>query len=74
MSALLAADYRDRTMQVLEELRTGLMNKCDQMRIIADAHNKAHEFDAFENTYGQVIGLITAIDDIACLMQRERTR
>lgn len=74
MSAMLAADYRDRTMQVLEELRTGLMKKADQMRLIADAHNKAHEFDAFENTYGQVIGLCTAIDDIACFMQRERTR
>ena len=74
MSALLAADYRDRTIKVLKELRNGIRNKRDLMRTIADDHNQKHQFVEFENAYGQIAAFDAVLSDIGWMIVKEQTR
>jgi hypothetical protein len=74
MSAMLAADYRDRTIKVLEELRDGITNKRDLMRAIADGHNREHRFTDFENAYGQIAAFDAVISDIGWMIVKEQGR
>ena len=74
MSAMLAADYRDRTVKVLEELRDGITNKRDLMRTIADGNNREHRFTEFENAYGQIAAFDAVISDIGWMIVKEQGR
>jgi hypothetical protein len=74
MSAMLAADYRDRTIKVLEELRDGITNKRDLMRAVADGHNREHRFEQFENAYGQIAAFDAVLSDIGWMIVKEQTR
>ena len=70
--AMLSQDYHDaganRVVSVLEELRSGLLNKIDQELVVRPY--LSGELCAV--TDGRISGYRTMIDDIAWLIQREQ--
>ena len=72
MSALLAADYRDRTIKVLEDLRDVLDRRYLQaLHITGDKNASTHERDV---AFGNARAYSAAIDDVARAIQKEQGR
>jgi lactam utilization protein B len=73
-AALLRANYQDQTVKVLEDLRTGLLNKQKQELTHVKEHNAKHESYQAEHAYARAIAFGIAADDVACFILRERAR
>jgi hypothetical protein len=74
MSAMLAADYRDRTMQVLEELRSVILARRAQYKLIASDALNEHNTSAYLHCTDAARLLDTVLDDIAIAIQKEQRR
>ena len=72
MSAMLAADYTDRTIEVLERLREVLERRHAQSMLIAD--DETSDFGTRMHALGSARGFGVAIDDITVAIQREQGR
>jgi hypothetical protein len=72
MSALLAADYRDRTIKVLEDLRDLLERRCDQAYLAGKDESASYEDR--HAAFGNASAYNTARDDIILAIQREQGR
>lgn len=78
MSAFLAADYRDagksRAIEVLEEIRDGLIRKMQMAVVVADDAEQRDDNAAFEAAVRCVACYRTIVDDIAMFIAREQGR
>jgi|688.fasta_scaffold2313676_2 hypothetical protein len=74
MSAMLSADYRDRTISALEDLREVFKRRYEQAKLIAAERNEAHDFVSFESAFGMMQAYHVALDDVAVAIQKEQGR
>jgi hypothetical protein len=74
MSAMLAADYRDRTVNALEGIREVLQRRYEQAKLIAAERNEAHDFVSFESAFGMMQAFHAALDDVALAIAKEQGR
>jgi hypothetical protein len=74
MSAMLAADYRDRTIKVLEELRDGIRAKHAQALEIAKHRSATGDYHLFARAMGEAVAFGTIEDDIAMFIAKEQGR
>ena len=74
MSAMLAADYRDRTVNVLDELRNVILARRAQYKLIADDAQESRNNAAYLHCMDAARLLDTVLDDIAIAIQKEQGR
>jgi len=74
MSAMLAADYRDRTIKVLEELRDGIRAKHAMALEIAKHRSATGDYHLFARAMGEAVAFGTIEDDIAMFIAKEQGR
>jgi hypothetical protein len=74
MSALLAADYRDRTISAFEDLRSVILARRAQYKQIARDALDEHNTSAYLHCTDAARLLDTVLDDIAIAIQKEQTR
>ena len=74
MSAMLAADYKDRTVEVLGRLYETLQARRDQARIVAAECNKVHDWNGFEKAFGMAEAYSTALLDVYSVELEEKRR
>ena len=74
MSAMLAADYRDRTVNVLDELRSVILARRAQYKLIASDALNDHNTSAYLHGTDAARLLDTVLDDIAIAIQKEQGR
>ena len=74
MSAMLAADYRDRTVNALDELRSVILARRAQYKLIASDALDDHNTSAYLHCTDAARLLDTVLDDIAIAIQREQGR
>jgi len=74
MSAMLAADYRDRTVNALDELRSVILARRAQYKLIASDALDDHNTSAYLHCTDAARLLDTILDDIAIAIQREQVR
>jgi hypothetical protein len=69
---MLAADYQDQTIKVLQDLRTVFENRYDQLLIVAK--DDTGSFEDRMHAYGCVKAYGAAIDDVILALHKERAR
>jgi hypothetical protein len=74
MSAMLKADYRDRTVNALDELRSVILARRAQYKQIARDALDEHNTSAYLHCTDAARLLDTILDDIAIAIQREQGR
>ena len=74
MSAMLAADYRDRTISALEDLRSVILARRAQYNLIATEAQESRNTAAYFHCKDAARLLDTVLDDIAIAIQREQGR
>jgi hypothetical protein len=71
---MLAADYRDRTVNALDELRSVILARRAQYKLIASDALDDHNTSAYLHCTDAARLLDTVLDDIAIAIQREQGR
>lgn len=64
-AALLPADHRDRTIEVLRRVQDKIRKRADRAKREAKEHNDAHRFIEFEKAFGMQCAYGDAMDDVA---------